>query len=452
MRTTPPIELYRATEHGFAVDRPSQGRFREPLDGPLPGGLTPVATPSTMDAMCGWYDHGDRTILLAHIPEAYWGEPMVLIGEGDTVWPAYATGEHTFVREDGETFDLGGSGPFERSHRLHESEVEFEAGGVTLAGTLITPAGPGPFPAAVMLHGAAGGQRDYQRIVADPVLKAGIAVLIYDKRGHGRSGGAPEPTIFDQAGAAQAALELLARTPTIDARRRGLVGFSNGMWAAPMVTGRRTDVAFLAGGGAPGVSMAEAEVHRRTKVLRDAGVGADTLGIVEAVWRCVFRMAAMGVATDTDVDRLVELTAKLSTADDLNRYEIPDYVRQNPMLAPYPPAEVPAEAIAAMVTAEASPELAYAPAVDYARTRCPVFLQYGSNDVSVPVTASVEAITAALPDAQIRVYADLEHQLNVAPRALAGLSYEEAQYLFHDFRFGAGVREELTAWLRATTA
>src|SRR5262249_23444213 len=139
-------------------------------------------------------------------------------------------------------------------------------------------------------------------------------------------------------------------------------------------------------------------------------------------------------------------------ADDLERYEIPDYVRQNPMLAPYPPPDVPAEAIAAMVTAEASPELAYAPALDYARLHCPVFLQYGTNDVSVPVPVSVDTISAALPSATIRTYEDVEHQLNLPPKHLDGLSLEEAQYLFHDFRFAPGVCEALTDWLRSTVA
>jgi hypothetical protein len=63
------------------------------------------------------------------------------------------------------------------------------------------------------------------------------------------------------------------------------------------------------------------------------------------------------------------------------------------------------------------------------------------------VAESVEDINSALPSVQIRVYPGLEHQLNAAPRELAGLSLEEAQYLFHDFRFGAGVRDDLTQWL-----
>lgn len=447
IRTAPSVEIYRVADGGgYTVDRPGLGRFRQPYAESLPDGVLPVITPSTLDSLAGWYRVGERTVLLAQVPEAYWGEPLVMMLEGDTVRRAYAVGEHTFVREDGETLDVSA---LPRSPMVRESDVEFTAGGATLAGTLITPAGPGPYPAAVMVHGAAGGQRDFLRLFAGPVLAAGVAVLIYDKAGHGRSGGA-EPTIFDQADAADAALDLLGRTPGIDPERRGLIGFSNGMWAAPMAAGRRGDVAFMAGVGSPGVSMAECEVHRRTKVLRDAGVGEPTLQTVEEVWRRVFRMAAMGAASDADVDRLVELLAKLAAADDLDRYEVPDYVRQNPMLAPYPPAEIPAEAIAAMVTAEPSPELAYAPAVDYARLRCPVFLQWGTNDVSVPVGASIDAIRAALPTVQTRVYDDVEHMLNLPPRELDGLGDEEAQYLFHDFRFAPGVRDELTAWLRTT--
>lgn len=449
MRTAPSLELYRTTDAGLLVDRPAAGRFREPVDGPLPDGLTPVVTPSTIDSTVGWYDAGDRTVLLTQIPEAYWGEPMLLIAEGDTVRRAYATAEHTFVREDGEVFELPGD-HWIRTRRFTETEIEFEAGGVTMAGTVVTPEGPGPFPAAVMLHGASGGQRDYQRVYATPILRAGVAVLIYDKRSHGRSGGDQDPTIFDQADAADAGLDVLHETARIDKSRCGLIGFSNGMWAAPMVAARRSDVAFVAGVGSPGLSMGECEVHRRTKVLRDCGVGQKTLDLVEAFWRGVFRMAARGAATDADVDRLVELTAELSTADDLSLYEVPDYVRQNPMLSPYPPPEVPAEAIVAMVTAEPDPELAYAPAADYAKMTGPVFLQWGSNDVSVPVLPSAAAVRSALPAAETRIYEDLEHQLNVRPRKLDGLSEEEAQYLFHDFRFGPGVRDDLTEWLRRT--
>jgi pimeloyl-ACP methyl ester carboxylesterase len=308
------------------------------------------------------------------------------------------------------------------------------------------PSTAGPHPAAVVVHGAAGGQRDFCRLQAQSLLDAGVAVLIYDKAGHGRSGGAADPSIFDQADAAEAGLALLAAHPDIDVRRIGLAGFSNGMWAVPMVAARRP-VAFIAGVGSPGVSMAESEVHRRTKVLRDCGVGEPTIQAVSHAWRCIFAIVGSGAADTTTVGLLDRALTQIRHADDLDRYIVPDYVRQNPMLSSLPP-PMPAAELVDLLLAEADPQVRYDPAVDYARCTCPVFLQYGADDTSVPVTASVQAISqAAGGRAVILTYPGLEHMLNVVP-TLAGLSAEESMYQFHSFQFGPQVRHDVTGWLR----
>jgi X-Pro dipeptidyl-peptidase (S15 family) len=182
-----------------------------------------------------------------------------------------------------------------------ERNADFVTGGVRLAGTFIAPGSGGPYPAAVLVHGAGYGQRDVMRLFAESLLDAGIAALIYDKRGYGESGGSRGPTIFDQADAAAAGLDWLRAQPEVDARLAGLVGFSNGMWSVPIVAAGRSDVAFLGGIGSAGVTMAESEVRRRAKVLREAGV------------------AAVGLAG----------------------VEVPECARQNPMLSPIPPLNVP---------------------------------------------------------------------------------------------------------------
>jgi hypothetical protein len=38
----------------------------------------------------------------------------------------------------------------------------------------------------------------------------------------------------------------------------------------------------------------------------------------------------------------------------------------------------------------------------------------------------------------------------VEPDGVTGITPEEASYLFHRFRYGPGVRAELTRWLRGT--
>jgi hypothetical protein len=434
--------------------------------------LTRVLPPDPVEfaAWCGWYEGGGGTLLLTQFPEAYFGDPMCLAAEGDTVMRAYPVGRGQLIRADGALIELAGEpgqrrlrlrhehaepAVLTRSDRYAEHEVSFAAGGVTMSGTLIMPAGPGPHPAAVVVHGAAGGQRDICRLLAAPLLEAGVAALIYDKRGHGRSGGQPEPTIFDQADAVCAALGLLARTPGIDPARVGLLGFSNGMWAAPMAAARHPGaVAFVAGVGSPGVTMAESEVHRRTRVLRDAGVGEPALRAVAAGWRAIFAIAAAGQATGALTAQLAAALAELSSVPGLDRYEPPDYVLNNPMLGPIPPPG-PVGDLVATLAGEPDPELSYDPVTGYRGLRCPVFLQYGSEDVSVPAAVSAERIGEALraggaPEPEIHIYPGLEHMLTVIPDGLTGIAPEEATYLFHRFRYGPGVRADLTGWLRGT--
>ncbi|HEY2792098.1 MAG TPA: alpha/beta fold hydrolase, partial [Micromonosporaceae bacterium] len=429
--------------------------FREPAELSEPPAvdgvdLTPMAT-IDLTERAGWYVAGDRRILLTQVPEAYWGEPMILVEEAGRIDRAYALDDHRLLTDDGDVIELRADGGIDIAgtawHRAGfvEQQVSFDVAGVRIDGTVITPGGDGPYPAAVVLHGAAGGQRDFCRMHAGALLDAGVAVLIYDKAGHGRSEGA-EPTIFDQANAAEAAIEVLAARPDIDTARIGVAGFSNGMWAAPMVAARRPDVAFIAGVGAPVVSMAASEVHRRTKILREAGAGPDTLAAVAEAWGCIFATVSVGPSDETSA-RLAVALATVKAATDLDGYEVPDYIRNNPMLSPIPP-EVTAEDLVAMVGDERDPELGYEPAADYARVTCPVLLQYGEHDTSVPVEASVSAASGAVPADRLTtiVYPGLEHMLNVVPDGLSRLSAEEAMYLFHRFSFGSAVWTDLATW------
>jgi pimeloyl-ACP methyl ester carboxylesterase len=400
--------------------------------------------PADLPRIAGWYEGG---ILFTHVPEAYFGEPMVLFQRGDRVVRAYPAGPERYTTAEGAEIVVGQDSltvdgqVCQRLSAYAERQVEFQAGEDTLHGSVIVPAGPGPHPAAVLLHGAAGGQRDFCRFQAGPILEAGVAVLIYDKAGHGLSGG-KHPTIFEQAIAAEAGMRLLAAQPGIDPGRIGIAGFSNGMWAAPMAAARN-QTAFLVGVGAPGVSMAESEVHRRTKVLREAGVGAESVAAAGEGWRAIFAIASDGPTNELR-QALSRALSTLTSATDLDRYDVPAFVRQQPMLSPIPPL-MPVDDLVAMLGDERDPELGYDPAADYAKLSCPVFLQYGAEDTSVPVAVSVERVG---PYATVRVYPGVEHMLNLLPAERPGMSAEEVMYQFHDFSFAPGAWAELTAWLR----
>jgi pimeloyl-ACP methyl ester carboxylesterase len=233
-----------------------------------------------------------------------------------------------------------------------------------------------------------------------------------------------------------------------------LWGFSNGMWAVPMVAARRAEVAFVAGVGSPGVSMAVSESHRRTGVLRDAGVPHDVVEKVGLAWRLILTAFGAGRLDESTAQTLDQLLRGLAADPELARFPLPGYARINPVLSPIPPPTV--DAVRGYLSGTPDRELDYDPATDYERIHCPVFLQYGANDLNVPVPESENRIRSALEsagnrDVTISTYPDAGHMLDVSPSTTGNsaddLSAEESQYLMLHFTFSAGALEELQSWM-----
>jgi pimeloyl-ACP methyl ester carboxylesterase len=126
--------------------------------------------------------------------------------------------------------------PAETGRRELEVVVDRPAG--PLAGTLLLPAGPGPWPAVLLLPGSGPLDRDSDargmplgitRALAHALAEAGIASYRYDKRGVGASPGDwRRPGLWDGAGDARAALRLLSARAEVDPSRVVLLGHSEG--------------------------------------------------------------------------------------------------------------------------------------------------------------------------------------------------------------------------------
>ncbi|MEU4238495.1 alpha/beta fold hydrolase [Actinoplanes sp. NPDC026619] len=65
--------------------------------------------------------------------------------------------------------------------------VTFASGGELLPGVLHLPAGPGPFPVVVLLHGFPGNERNFD--LAQALRRAGYAALVFHYRGSWGAGG-----------------------------------------------------------------------------------------------------------------------------------------------------------------------------------------------------------------------------------------------------------------------
>lgn len=270
--------------------------------------------------------------------------------------------------------------------------------GVDLAGTLTFPRGAGPFPAVILVSGSGPQDRDETLmdhkpffVLADALSRAGIAVLRYDDRGVGGSGGDPsQATSVDFARDAEAGIDWLRRQPEVDPARIGVVGHSEGGLIAALLAARRRDLAgivMLAGTGVDGgrilVSQGElvltseglggADQIRRSRVMqeamiaavRDSGADADPAALA----------AAAGARIKAD------LADEMAKADDAARAQLDAAV---------------ADGLRRLSAPWFRFFIGHDPAADLARISCPVLALVGEKDVQVDPRLNLPAIREAL--------------------------------------------------------
>jgi pimeloyl-ACP methyl ester carboxylesterase len=255
-----------------------------------------------------------------------------------------------------------------------QEAVTFSNGAVTLAGTLLLPAGAGPHPGAVLVHGSGPAERAGQLSLlrAELLLRRGIAVLLYDKRGVGASSGDWEQAGIDElAGDAAAAVTLLRAHAAIERGAVGLVGHSQAGWVMPAAATRASGADFLVVLSGGGVSPREQEIFRARAEAADAGWSDDAASLMESKWQYA--------ATRADADWNAYV-ARVRAAE-------PALVA----LVEAPLDRDPARW--ALVRALAR----YDPLPDLGALRVPTLVVFGSDDDNVPVARAAAVWRDALP-------------------------------------------------------
>lgn len=159
-----------------------------------------------------------------------------------------------------------------RRVRLEQEDLHFHNGDVALAATLIRPAGSGPHPAIVLIHGSGPQGRAQMRPVADFFAHHGVAALVYDKRGVGESTGDWQRSSFDDLAAdALAGLQMLRERSDIRPDRVGLWGRSQGGWLGPLAASRCADAAFVISVVGPATSVFQQDLDRVEHQMRADG-------------------------------------------------------------------------------------------------------------------------------------------------------------------------------------
>jgi pimeloyl-ACP methyl ester carboxylesterase len=154
----------------------------------------------------------------------------------------------------------------------HE-DVRFSNADVQLTGTLISPNNDAKHAAIILVHGSGPENWEYVLPFARFLIRHGMAVLAYDKRGVGGSTGDWNTASFDDlAGDVVAAFEYLKTRSDIDRDQIGLLGVSQAGWVMPLAAIRAGDLAFLISVSGAGVAGAETMLDHAGNEMTAAGM------------------------------------------------------------------------------------------------------------------------------------------------------------------------------------
>jgi len=157
-------------------------------------------------------------------------------------------------------------------------EITFQSGEFTLVGDLRTPAGTGPFPVILFVHGSGPADRTEFGMylpIMERMLGAGYAIFSWDKPGTGESTGQVDNTprvLHKRAQIVLDAIEVMKTRRDIDPQHIGLWGISQASYVMPLALSMSDDIAFMICVSCGGMSGRDQGVYLNTLQSICAGV------------------------------------------------------------------------------------------------------------------------------------------------------------------------------------
>lgn len=315
--------------------------------------------------------------------------------------------------------------------------------GVSPVGTLSYPRAGGPFPGVVLVAGTGPHDRDAGMslhktlaVLADHLTRRGFAVLRYDKRGVGLTGGERHPgsTTDDYAADALAAVRFLRIQPNIHPDQIGVVGHSEGAIIAAMVAAEAPAevhfIVMLGGTGLPGVeikSLQNAAARRadgmqESLVLLNQTQEGELYEIAASKRSHSDALAAMRAAT-------YALPAATKEALEIGPEGIPDEAFEQYFLTPW---------MRRFLSLDPR---------DYLRkVTCPVLALGGEKDLQVPTAENLPEIERALkhaaPTTKVRQLPGLNHLFQTAKTG------KESEYGLIEQTIAPSALELMSTWMK----
>jgi pimeloyl-ACP methyl ester carboxylesterase len=193
-------------------------------------------------------------------------------------------------------------------------DVRFSNGAVSLAGTLTSPTGGGRHATVVLVHGSGAATREQVFPLARFLVRHGVAVLAYDKRGVGESTGDWTNASFDDlAGDAIAAVDYLKARGDVDPAKIGLFGWSQAGWVMPLAAIRQREIAFLISLSGPGVPASETTLDQAANEMTARGMKPQVVEQIVALMKRQYEFARTGQGWDEYVAARQALAARIGT-------------------------------------------------------------------------------------------------------------------------------------------
>jgi len=303
-------------------------------------------------------------------------------------------------------------------------EVQVVNGTIRLAATLYLPSGSGRHAGVVLLMGPSTKRRRDHAFHADQFARAGLAVLVFERRGTGGSTGDYASATYEQlAGDAAAAVAFLRQQREVDAANVGVWGVGQGALLAPMVAARVPELRFLVVLSAPGLPPGENAAHRDSSLLASKGFD------------------------DADIKRTVSLDRRLQKwlRDGQDRAELAALLVESSTSPWQQASSLPARLPAGPVPASWDWQgRTLDPAPAWGAVKVPVLAVYGAADELLPAKTNARAVERALrtgenKDVTMKTFAAANHAIREMPRT--------ARDPWEWPRVAPGYLELVTSWM-----
>lgn len=151
--------------------------------------------------------------------------------------------------------------------KLDEMTLSFRVEGLSLPGRIVKPAGPGPWPTAILVHGRGCGSMESWDRQPEVLAQYGMAVVVFDKRGRGDFP-CEETTMELHAADLARVTEQVAALPFTGAV--GHVTSSAGGWVSPKAARMcQAEVAFIVSIVGPSTSVLQQQLDCARYYVRE---------------------------------------------------------------------------------------------------------------------------------------------------------------------------------------